>query len=104
MSDEFVSKEVHEEFARRVQDENDRQNHRIGKLEETMTQFTNIALSVQRLASNMEAMLKEQKLQGDRLQKLENRDGDMWRTVTTHAITAIVGIVVAYVFMKLGMK
>ena len=104
MSDEFVSKEVHEEFAHRVQDENDRQNHRICKLEETMTQFTNIALSVQRLASNMEAMLKEQKLQGDRLQKLENRDGDMWRTVTTHAITAIVGIVVAYVFMKLGMK
>jgi len=34
---------------------------------------------------------------------LESRDGEMWRKVTGYIITAIVGIVIGYIFKQIGM-
>ncbi len=108
--EEMMSKAQHEEFAKlmkseneRIVDENKRQNHRIEQLEETVHQIGSLTASVQELASSMKSMLKEQERQGERLETLEGRDGEMWRKVTSHLITTVVGIVVGYVFMRLGM-
>ena len=38
----------------------------------------------------------------ERLKKLENRDGDMWRTVIKYAITAIVGGVLTFILTRIG--
>jgi len=51
----------------------------------------------------MESMLKEQVSQGERLELLENRDGEMWRKAIGYAVTAIIGIVVGFIFRQLGM-
>jgi len=51
----------------------------------------------------MENMLKVQKQQGDRLETLEGRDGEMWRKVVGYIATAIIGIVVGFLFTQLGM-
>ena len=48
-------------------------------------------------------MLKEQKDQGKRLETLENRDGEMWRKVVGYVATAILGIIVGFVFKQIGM-
>ncbi|WP_366914191.1 hypothetical protein, partial [uncultured Clostridium sp.] len=100
----------HEEFRRsmeaenqRLEDENKRQNHRLEALEETVKQVAAISTSVEKLALNMENMLKEQVNQGKRLETLEGRDGEMWRKVVGYVATAIAGIVVGYIFKQLGM-
>ena len=46
--DNFLPKDVHEEFARRMEDENRRQNHRIDNLENSVKAFGEIANSVNR--------------------------------------------------------
>lgn len=51
----------------------------------------------------MEAMLKEQVKQGKRLETLENRDGEMWRKVVGYIVTAVIGIVLGFVFTQIGM-
>ena len=83
---DYISREEHNEFRRsmdaenkRLEDENNRQNHRLEVLEETVKQVAFISTSVEKLALNMENMLKEQVSQGKRLETLESRDGDMWR-------------------------
>ena len=48
-------------------------------------------------------MLKEQVEQGKRLEILESRDGEMWRKVISYAVTAIVGIVIGFIFKQIGM-
>lgn len=48
-----------------------------------------LASSVDKLATNMENMLKEQERQGKRLETLEGCDGEMWRKVTEYIATAI---------------
>ena len=102
--EEYILKEVHEEFAKRVDEENTRQNHRITILENSMSQLTQITSAVERLATNMEHMVKEQQDQGERLKVLEGRDGDMWRKVVSYLITAILSIIVGYLASKLGLS
>ena len=101
--EDFVPIREHEEFAKRQDAENRRQNKRIDELEENVRQLGALTTSVEKLASSMESMLKEQEKQGERLEVLEGRDGEMWRKVTGHIITAIIGIAVGYIFTQIGM-
>ena len=110
MDGDYVTRQEHEEFRRsmesenkRLEEENDRQNHRLNALEETVKQVAAISTSVEKLALNMENMLKEQVSQGKRLETLEGRDGEMWRKVVGYVVTAVIGIIVGYLFKQLGM-
>ena len=110
MDGEYITRHEHEAFRRsmesenkRLEEENDRQNHRLNALEETVKQVAAISTSVEKLALNMENMLKEQVSQGKRLETLEGRDGEMWRKVVGYVVTAVIGIIVGYLFKQLGM-
>ena len=59
--------------------------------------------SVEKLAVNMESMVRQMGQQGERLEALESRDGEMWRRVTGHIFTALAGIVLGYIFTQIGM-
>lgn len=120
-SSSYISREEHNEFAarmssenKRLEEENDRQNHRISNLEEGNKQINNLALSVQELASSVNTIAKETERLGDmmkenidgmdsRLKKLESADGEKWRSVVGYVGTTILGIVIAYVFHLFGM-
>lgn len=102
--EEYILKEVHEEFAKRVDEENTRQNHRITLLENSVSQLTQITSAVERLATNMEHMAKEQQTQGERLKVLEDRDGDMWRKIVSYSVTAILSIILGFLASRLGLN
>ena len=89
--DEFVTKAVHEEFAKRIDEENDRQNHRISILETGQAQINELVSSVKVLAVNMESMSKELSKQGDRLSEIEGKPAKRWETVVACIITGILG-------------
>lgn len=104
-----ITRAEHEEFRRSIEaihqklaDEDHRQNRRLDILEENAKQNTALVTNVERLAVNMENMLKVQEAQGRRLETLESRDGEMWRKVVAYAVTAFVGIVIGYISNKLG--
>lgn len=94
---------LHEEFAKRMEDEHKRQNHRIDLLEKAVEENNKLLVSVERLAVSMETMQKEQVSQGDRLEALESRDGEMWRKIVGHVVTALISIVLGFVFAQIGM-
>ena len=60
----YVTVDVHAEFARRVDDENDRQNVRIDALEKGLREIGKITVNVEVLATNIQAMTDEIKKQG----------------------------------------
>ncbi len=106
---EGISREEHEEFRRlmdsenkRLKEENDRQNHRLELLEKNVQQISNLAASTERLALNMENMLKELEEQGKRLEVLEGRDGEKWRQVTGYVVTAVISVIIGAVAARLG--
>lgn len=101
--EDAITRAEHEEFARRIDQENERQNKRLTLLEENVRQIASLTASVEKLATSMESMAKEQEKQGKRLETLEGRDGEMWRKVVGYIATAVIGIVIGYIFTHLGM-
>ena len=98
-----ITRAEHEEFKKRIEEENHRQNRRIELLEKSVQNINDLAMSVRELATNMKNMSEELRSQGEKLETLESRDGEMWRKVTGYIITAVVGIVVGYIFTRIGM-
>lgn len=100
---EYVGREEHTEFSKRIEDEQHRQNRRIELLEEAVKQNTALTVSVEKLANNMKNMANEQIKQGERLEALEGRDGEMWRTVVKYVLTAALGLVIGLVATQIGL-
>lgn len=98
-----ITRAEHEEFRRRIEEENKRQDKRIELLEENTKQIASLTTSVEKLALSIEGMVREQEQQSDRLSTLEARDGEMWRAVTGYVVTTIIGIIVGYIFTQIGM-
>ena len=89
--DDFVTRAVHEEFAKRIDEENDRQNHRLTVLETGQAQINELVSSVKVLAVNMETMSNELQKQGAKLNEIESRPAKRWETVVACIITGIIG-------------
>lgn len=115
MSEEYVPRSEHEEFCKRLDRENERQNERLKALERSIDDINRLAISTERLATNMEKMVEEQKLQGDRISKLEEkqdtritklegRDGEKWREIVKTVVTVVVSAVIGAVLMMIGIK
>ena len=100
--DNLISRQEYEEFCRRMEDERKRTNHRLLNLEETMRQIGELTASVERLAVSVESMAKSQSRHEKRLEDLEGRDGEMWRKVSGHVLTLIIGGAVTFVLMRIG--
>lgn len=98
-----ITRAEHEEFRRRLEEENKRQDKRIELLEANVEKMGALTASVEKLAQSMEGMLKEQEKQGKRLETLEGRDGEMWRKVTGYIVTAVISIVIGFIFAQFGM-
>lgn len=103
MGEEYITRSEHEEFTKRMQDEHIRLSKRISELKEVTQQINDLAISTQKLAVNMENMLKNQEEQEKRISEMEERDGVMWRQAIGYVLTAIIGIVVGFVFKQIGM-
>lgn len=102
--DNPITRAEHEEFRRRIEEENKRQDRRLELLEHTVQQISDLTTSVEKLAVSMEGMLREQEKQGTRLETLEDRDGEMWRKIIGYAATAAVCIIIGYVARQIGLS
>lgn len=98
-----ITRAEHEEFRRRIEQEDHRQNRRIDLLENNVQQIGDIATSVEKMAVSLQSMVKEQEQQGKRLEALESRDGEMWRKVVGHVVTAVISIIIGFAFAQIGM-
>lgn len=95
---EFVTLEVHTEFEKRIQAEDDRQNKRIELIEQKQAQISELVASVKVLAANVESIAKEINEQGIRLKEIEGKPAKRWETVVSCIITGLIGAAITYIF------
>lgn len=98
-----ISRAEHEEFCKRMEEEDKRQNARIQSLEKQTETITELAISVKELAASVKQLAESEKKHDDKLEELSNRDGERWRNVVGYVITVIVGIVIGFIFKQIGM-
>lgn len=92
-----ITRQEHEEFAKRQDAENERQNRRISLLEDNVRQINALTVSVEKMAVNMENMLAEQRKLSDRMEVLEKEPAETNKQIKQAIITAIVGTLVGAV-------
>lgn len=97
MSEDFITRNEHNEFVRRIDQENDRQNHRISELESTVKEISVISKNVERLAVSMENMTEEQKRQGQRLTEIESKPAKKWDNLSWLVISALATGILGYI-------
>lgn len=93
MSDEYLDKALHEEFAKRIEAEEKRQNARIDKLENVMGIIQNQTISIKTMTVSIENIVQELKKHTERLEDLEAEPGNKWRRLTDGIIGAIAGLI-----------
>lgn len=100
--DEPISRAEHEEFSRRLEDWNKRQDKRLELLEENVREIGTLTASVEKLALSVQSMVKEQERQGQRLETLEGRDGAKWRKFVGYVASALVAGIVGFLLAQIG--
>lgn len=103
MSTEYITREEHTEYVKRMTDEHTRINRRLEAFEKQSLQMQEMNNNVGKLAVNMEHMLEEQREQGHRLTRLEEAPNQTWSTIKHglfNAIGAAIGgaIIAAIIF------
>lgn len=101
--DNPITRAEHNEFVKRMEEEHHRINERLRIQEELSEQNNKLLISVEKLALSMEQMQREMSEQGDRLEALEGRDGEMWRKAVGYIMSAVIGGVIGFIFTQLGM-
>ena len=102
MDNNPVSRSELLEIEKRLDAENERQNHRLETVEGDIKGLRALHVAVEKLATNMERMFEEQRKQGARLETLESRDGELWRKVVGYALTAGAGFLLAALMRQAG--
>lgn len=100
--DEAITRAEHEEFSRRLEDWNKRQDKRLELLEENVREIGTLTASIERLTISVQSMVKEQERQGKRLETLEGRDGAKWRKLMGYIVSALVAGVVGFLLAQIG--
>ena len=103
MDGNYLPLAVHEEYARRMEDEHKRQNKRITDLEEKVEDIGDLTASVASLAKSVEQMAKAQEKQGQRLEALEQKPAKRWDSLVDKAIWAVAGALIAYALSQMGL-
>ncbi len=108
--DDYISKKEHEAFAdlmrsenKRLEDENNRQNKRLAEVETKVGELIDISTSIKSMTVEIKNLTNQTAKMDSRVEVMESRDGEMWRKVTGYIITAIIGIVIGFIFTRIGM-
>ena len=97
---DYITRFEVDERLKRVDDENNRQNHRIDKLEKI---GLDNAASIKAMVVTMQSMQKEQERQGERLDDIERKPADNWDKLVYSIIAMIATAAVTYILTKGGL-
>ena len=100
---EYVTNEAFKEYSERIDAENERQNKRLSRLEDTVEKIQSLTVSVEKMAVSIDTMAKEIQKQGEKLEKIEAKPADNWEKLLWIVGTAIVGAVIGYVIKSVGL-
>ena len=100
---DYVTRFEYDERQKRIDDENNRQNHRLDKLETITDQIAEMAASIKAMVVTMQSMQKEQEEQGKRLADIEKKPADNWDKLVYSIIAMVATAAVTYILTKGGL-
>lgn len=108
---ELISRPEHEEFVRRMEaendrldDENKRQNRRLELLEGKIQENAELVVSIKELALETKHMREDLNSTVQRIDRLENMNGDKWDKFKWLIVAGLVTVILGYLAVSIGLK
>lgn len=101
--EDYIPRGEFDANVKRIEDAEHRQDKRLEMLEDSVREIGELTTSVAKIATNIEILTKEVAKQGQRLETLEARDGETWRSVVRYALTAVIAGLIGFALHGLGM-
>lgn len=98
---DYITRLEFEERGKRIDDENNRQNHRLDRLEKMSDQLTDMAASIKAMVVTMQSMQREQERQGERLDDIEKKPADNWNQLI-YTVVAMIATAAVTLLLKGG--
>lgn len=100
-----ITRAEHEEFRRNMEAEHKRINKRLDGIENISQRITDLYISVNNLAKSIENMVKIQQDHAQRIEIIENQDGEKWRftvkLIATATVSAVIGAIIGFVMNQI---
>ena len=100
-----ITRAEHEEFRRNMEAEHKRINKRLDGIENISQRITDLYISVNNLAKSIESMVKIQQDHAQRIEIIENQDGEKWRftvkLIATATVSAVIGAIIGFVMNQI---
>ena len=100
--EDYVTVAVHNEFADKIKQEDERQNKRISLLEESMKQIYTLNTSVEKIAMSIETLTTEIGEQNKRLKAIEDKPSQNWDKFLWMIGGVVVTAVVTLILKQMG--
>ena len=100
MAEDFLRKEVFDEFKKRISDEDHRQNKRIDNIEDAIKLMGELAVQSAKTNQNIESMVKEISTHDERLSELEKVPVETNKQIRNALINTVSGGVLGAVITK----
>lgn len=101
--DDFVSRGEYTADIKRIEAEENRQNHRLDKLEDTSQKINDLVVSIKELTVNMSSMQSTLKTLTDRLTEIESEPAQNWKKAVWIVVAAIIGAAVGAAIRSIGL-
>lgn len=102
MENAYITRREFEEYQRRLDDKKAAWDKDLVEVKADVKEIRSLTTSVAELAQSMKAMTEEQKRQGQRLDKIESRDGESWRKFIGYILAALASAAFTFIFTRLG--
>lgn len=100
-----ITRAEHEEFRRNMEAEHKRINKRLDGIENISQRITDLYISVNNLAKSIENMVKIQQDHAQRIEIIENQDGEKWRftvkLIATATVSAVIGAIIGFLMNQI---
>ena len=93
MPEDEISRKEHDEFSRRIDEHFSRLDARMEDAETDLCELKRQYTAIEKIAANTDRIAAEQEKQGQRLEKLEGRDAEKWKSLKGYVLTAIVSVI-----------
>ncbi|MCD8286094.1 MAG: hypothetical protein LUD50_02575 [Clostridia bacterium] len=103
MDESYVSESTFKATVEQLKAEDKRENERLNILEKNVEKMTDLTVEIHSLTESVKNMTERIADQNERLKVLENKDGEMWRTAVKYVVSALIGGVIAFLLVQLGM-
>lgn len=87
-----------------VEDRSKSSTHRLDTVEEKLKENTELIISIKELANETKHMREDLNETIQRLDKLENKDGDKWEKFKWLIVAGLVTIILGYLAVAVGLK